>query len=131
MYTNILKKRKLRPSSSGLKTNLNLHHSNTYNHTYRTISWLSCKPITAEAQVQIQASPCGICGGQIGSEKDISLGVFQFSPLRITLLLLDTDSSVTDTIQSSHLLVSLNNNMLQKCYISHSSVCFGMSHSAA
>jgi len=98
----------MQPSSLELKTNLNLHCSNTYNHMYRTISWLSCKPIAAEAQVQTQASPCGICGGQIGSEKDFSLGVFWFSPLRITLPLLHTDSSVTDTVQSSHLTVSLN-----------------------
>jgi len=79
---------------------------------YRTISWLSCKPITAEAQGQTQASPCVICGGQIGSEKDFSVGVFWFLPLRIALSVLHTDSSVTDTVQSSNLRVSLN-NMLQ------------------
>ena len=28
---------------------------------------VSCRPVTTEARVQFQASPCGICGGQSGT----------------------------------------------------------------
>ena len=62
--------------------------------------------------------------------RKIFLRVLWFSPLRITLPVLHTNSSVMDTIQSLQLIVWLN-NMLQKCYISQNCVCSGTSHSAA
>jgi hypothetical protein len=89
--------RNLQPPSSGQETNFNIHHSDIYNHTCRTMPWFSCKPVTAEAQVQNQASSCGICGGQSGITL-IFLWLLRFSHLRITSPMLHTDSSVTDTI---------------------------------
>jgi hypothetical protein len=39
----------------------------------------SCRPVSRQAQVQSQASPCGNCGGQSGSDKSSSPNTSQFS----------------------------------------------------
>jgi len=36
---------------------------------------VSCQALITEAQIQLQASPCGICGGQSGVGMGFSLNV--------------------------------------------------------
>jgi hypothetical protein len=40
-------------------------------------------PLTAEARVRVQVSPCGICGGQSGSGHRIPPAFFGVSPANI------------------------------------------------
>jgi len=57
------------------------------------IQAVSRQPVTAEAWVSSQASPCGICGGQSGTV----MGVFsQYFLLNYC----NSHSSVTDAVQT-------------------------------
>jgi hypothetical protein len=42
---------------------------------------VSCQSLTAEARVRVRVNPCGICGGQSGSETGFSPS--SFSPVNI------------------------------------------------
>jgi hypothetical protein len=44
---------------------------------------VSCRPLTAEARVRARVNPCGICGGQSGTETGFSPSFFLFSPVNI------------------------------------------------
>jgi len=53
------------------------------------IRWLSTQPLTTEAWVHSQVSPCAICSGQSGSGQ-IFLQVLWFSPANIIPPMLHT-----------------------------------------
>jgi hypothetical protein len=69
---------------------------------------VSCRPLSAEAQAQSKAIPCGICGGQCGT----GTGFCQctsVSPVSIIPPTLHIHSLTVDTMYSMQLTVSLNN----------------------